>query len=253
MDWLECTPQHQAAWSVQKSMWVVIRQWAIESALKDAALQSPNSLANYLEIKPFIFVSLSIHFWFLCFSSIRPFFEFTQVHSPCRIFGRVKTAFSAFLARQMRCAKWRCEGRRLVMTQIWCWPSSALDAFCQARIRQVLHHSSYSFRMFPITLLIWLMIDLIDSHTHIVCLFISLRQSRRLLCGSHNMSSSAGTTSSATTVAPAVPPSKAPGLQTPAKQQRHHNNNHRSQVIAIAEPLEAKTQNNFPLDTRAKL
>ena len=147
-------------------------------------------------------------------------------------------------------AMWR---PTIVMTQIWCWPSSALDAFCQARIRQVLHHSSYSFRMFPITLLIWLMIDLIDSHTHIVCLFISLRQSRRLLCGSHNMSSSAGTTSSTTTVAPAVPPSKAPGLQTPAKQQRHHNNNHRSQVIAIAEPLEAKTQNNFPLDTRAKL
>lgn len=117
MDWLECTPQHQAAWSVQKSMWAVIRQWAIESALKDAALQSLNSLANCQlprnMLKPFIFVSLSIHFWFLCFSSIRPFFEFTQVHSPCRIFGCVKTAFSGFLARQMRCAKWRCEGRRL--------------------------------------------------------------------------------------------------------------------------------------------
>lgn len=258
MDWLECTPQHQAAWSVQKSMWAVIRQWAIESALKDPALQSLNSLANCQlprNVK-------TIHLCFFVDSFLISLFLFHSsilwVHSsslPLSHFWMCEDCLF-WIPRQAdemcQMAMWR---PTIVMIQIWCWPSSALDAFCQARIHQVLHHSSYSFRMFPLHYLSdsWKSRSLIDSHTHIVCLFISLRQSRRLLCGSHNMSSSASTTSSATTVAPAVPPSKAPGLQTPAKQQPHHNNNHRSQAIAIAEPLEAKTQNNFPLDTRAKL
>ncbi len=124
MDWVDCTPQHQAAWSVQKPMWAVIRQWAIESALKDGTVQPPKSLAKCLEIKTYktihpscwfisdFFVSLPFVYSLILSSSIN------AVHSssfPCtRIFGFVPTfGFSAFLDRQMRCAKWRCEGRRL--------------------------------------------------------------------------------------------------------------------------------------------
>ena len=97
---------------IHVSSHTAVGYWKCTERCGFAVAKQPCQLPRNM-LKPFIFVSLSIHFWFLCFSSIRPFFEFTQVHSLCRIFGCVKTAFSAFLARQMRCAKWRCEGRRL--------------------------------------------------------------------------------------------------------------------------------------------